>query len=394
MKKIITSLFILLCVTGCWNYKELNNYSIVTGMAIDKGEKEGEYEVSVLISNSPKNNSNGGNSESQIVVYTEKGDSIVRALKEISLISPNELYMKSFSVLIISEEVARDEIKTPLDFFYRYSSARKNFNIVIAKDNKAKDTLKIMSPLTNFPSQSISDNLDSTSMLQGIVSKTDFNTLLSTLLRDGIEPIINGITIIGNIEEGSDKGNLETSSPNAYLKIQPLAIFKGDKLIDWTTEEESVGINIINNEINEMYIKVNYNNGYIVVDTTSFSSNISVNIKNDIPIVNLNLKGQGKIIEANGNIDLEDSKIIEKLEKEVNKEIKRFVNLGMSKAIENKSDIFGFGLKFYQNYPEYFNKVKKEWDNNLDKIKLNINSNLIFENKVSAKNSLEEIYDK
>lgn len=34
MKKIILSLFILM-LCGCWNYNELNNYSIATGMAID-----------------------------------------------------------------------------------------------------------------------------------------------------------------------------------------------------------------------------------------------------------------------------------------------------------------------------------------------------------------------
>ena len=66
----------------------------------------------------------------------------------------------------------------------------------------------------------------------------------------------------------------------------------------------------------------------------------------------------------------------------------------MKKAIKNKSDIFGFGLKFNQNYPKYFSEIKNDWDNNLDKIELNIKSNLTFENKVSAKNSLEEINDK
>ena len=51
MKKIVISLLFLL-LTGCWNYKELNNYSIVTGIAIDKLQEE--YEVSVLIANTPQ----------------------------------------------------------------------------------------------------------------------------------------------------------------------------------------------------------------------------------------------------------------------------------------------------------------------------------------------------
>ena len=72
MKKIIFSLFILLFVCGCWNYKELNEYSIVTGIAVDKSE-EG-YKVSTLISNVPKGNNGGdsSSSNSEIVVYEGK----------------------------------------------------------------------------------------------------------------------------------------------------------------------------------------------------------------------------------------------------------------------------------------------------------------------------------
>ena len=55
MKKIIFSFIVVLLTSGCWNYKELNEYSIVTGIAIDKSDNG--YKVSVLISNVPKGNS-------------------------------------------------------------------------------------------------------------------------------------------------------------------------------------------------------------------------------------------------------------------------------------------------------------------------------------------------
>ena len=86
MKKIILSLLMLVCLSGCWNYNELNDYSIVSGVAIDKDGDE--YETSVLISNSPKNSSDSTSNESQVVVYSGKGDSIFSALKQIGLISP------------------------------------------------------------------------------------------------------------------------------------------------------------------------------------------------------------------------------------------------------------------------------------------------------------------
>lgn len=392
MKKLILSLIVLFCLSGCWNYKELNDYSIVSGVAIDKvGD---EYETSVLISNLPKNNSDKSSSESNVVVYSGKGASIFDSLKKIGLISPKELYFGSFSVLIISEEVAKDGINNAVDFFIRYPSSRKNFYVALARDVKAKDTLKILTPLSSFPSQNITDNINSTKNLQGTIFSLDFNHLLSNILTDGIEPTINCIEIKGDIEEGSSQENLESSEQKTYTKLSNIGIFRDDKLIDWANHDESLGINIINGKIAEMYLDLEYEDGYVIVDSTSFSTDVSVKLKDNKPIVNINLSGEARIIEVKGKIDLKDSDVIEELQKKANKKIKKQVNKALKLAIENKTDIFGFGKMFYQEYPDYFKSVKKEWNNNLGNIEFKIKSDLMLKNKVSSKNSLEEINDK
>lgn len=392
MKKVILSLIVLFCLTGCWNYNELNDYSIVSGVAIDKVDNE--YEASILISNSPKSNSGDSNSsQSQVVVYSGKGDSIFSALKQIGLISPKELYFGSFSVLVISEDVAKDGVDSAIDFFVRYPNARKNFYVVLSKDAKAKDTLKIMSPLSSFPSQKITDNVKSTTELQGIISSINFNDLLSTILSEGIEASINYIEIEGDEEKGSSQENLESSEPEAYTKLGNLGIFKNYKLVDWADRDESLGINIINGNISEMFLDLEYDDGYVVIDSTSFSSEVSVELKDNKPALNINLSGEARIIEVKGDIDLEDSKVIEELQKKANKKIKKRVNQAIDLAIQNKTDIFGFGQKFYQEYPKYFKSVKDEWNDNLGEIEIKIKSDLMLKNKVSSKNSLEEIND-
>ncbi|MBR6690170.1 MAG: Ger(x)C family spore germination protein [Bacilli bacterium] len=392
MKKIILSLILLLTLTGCWNYNELNEFSIVSGVSIDKSGDE--YEMSVLISNSPKSNSSESNSsESQVVVYSGKGESIFSALKQIGLISPSELYFGSFSILVISEEVAKDGINNAIDFFVRYPNTRKNFYVVLSKNSKAKDTLKIMTPLSSFPSQQITDNVKTTTELQGIIASTNFNDLLSTILSNGTELSINCIEIIGDVKEGSSKENIESSEPKTYTKLGNLGIFKGDKLIDWANRDESLGINIINGATKEMFLDIEYKEGYVVIDSTSFSSNVSIELKNDQPVVNIELSGEARIIEVKGDIDLENSKVIEEIQKKSNKKIKKRVEQAIELAIKNKTDVFGFGQMFYQKYPKYFKSVKDKWNDNLDEIEIKIKSDLMLKNKVSSKNSLEEIND-
>ena len=390
MKKFILVLTFLFLLSGCYDYKELNDYSIVTGISIDKIEDK--YEISVLISNSSKSSTETDSKESNVVVYSGKGTTLYSAFKDIGLISPKEIYIGSFSVLILSENVAREGIDNVVDLFLRYPNSRKSFYIVISKD-KAKDVLKIMTPLANFPSQNISNNLSSSTDLQGIIGKVSFNKLLSILVQDGIDPSINTIKVIGNEEKGAKQSNLESTNPKTYVKLDSLAIFKNYKLVDIANRNESIGINFINGNIKETYLKLNYNDGYVVIDTNKIKTSIKTKLDNN-PKVNINIEGEAKIIECNGNIDLEDYKTIEKLQNLSNKKIKKIVNQGISLAKKNNSDIFGFGLKFSKSHPKYFEKNKDNWDKIFKNLNIDTKVKIILKNKVSSKNSLEDINDK
>ena len=389
MKKYIFLTIFLFLISGCYDYKELNDYSIVTGIAIDKSN-DNNYEVSVLISNSSKSSTETDSKESNVVVYSGKGTSLYSAFKDIGLISPKEIYIGSFSVLIISEDVAKDGINNVIDLFLRYPSSKKSFYVVISKED-AKDVLKIMTPLANFPSQNISNNLASSTSLQGIIGKVTFNELLEILMQDGIEPTINTIEIIGNEEKGAKQSNLETTKPKTYIKLSNLAIFKNNKLVTIANKNESIGINFINGYAKETYLKLKYNNGYVIIDTTKINTKIKVDLINNGPKVKIKIESEAKIIECNGNINLEDHKTIEKLQKLSNKKIKKIINEGINLAKNNNSDVFGFGLKFYQKYPIYFKNNINNWDNIFKNLDIDINVKIILKNKVSSKNSLEEI---
>ena len=390
MKKLYILFPIFLFLAGCWNYKELNTYSIVTGISIDKIDDQ--FLVSILISNS--SNLNNDSEKSQTVVYSGKGDSIYLAIKDIGLISPKQIYLGHISVLILSEDIAKDGVLNITDFFIREATAKKNFFVVIAKGGLAKDTLKIISPLTNFPSQNIADNLHSTTQLQGVIASINFNEFLSSILRPGIDPVVNSIYVVGDEKKGSTEENIKSSEPNAYLKLGNLGIFKDNKLVDWANTNESIGINIINNKIKELYIKIKYNNNTIIISTANFKTNVDINFKNSKPYVSINSTGESKIVEINDDIDLNDTNVLNEITKLTNEQIEKYCNEAIDLAIKNKTDIFGFGLKFYQKYPKYYKKNSENWNDNLHTINYKINSNIILKNRGSAQNSLGEIHDK
>lgn len=392
MKKILISIFALLLIfscSGCWNKVELNNYAIVTGISVDY--EDGEYLVSFLITNSAKSESESNSKNIDAVIYKGKGKSIYSAIKEISLISPKELYIEHLSILILSEDIAKRGLYNALDFFVREPTAKNEFYVVLSKD-KAIDVLEILSPLSDFESQNIADNLESSEKLQGSISLVYFNDLISDLLKEGKNPSINGIKIIGNPNKGSNKKSLETSNIKNYIKIGTLGIFKGDKLITWTTKEESIGINIINNKINETIETFNCKDGYIVIGTEEFSTKISVSLENNKPKAKIISKGNAVIHETNCNIDLNDKSTMNKLEKGFENELKKSVKKSIMIAQKYKTDVFGFGNLFYKNYYNYYKNIKSNWDENVfPKMQFEIEMNINLESKGSAENTLERI---
>lgn len=389
MRKIIISLLLILSLCGCWNYKELNNYCIVTGIAIDKA-KDNNYEVSFLISNSINNNSDSKDSESKIVVYSGKGKNIYEAIKNIGLITPKELYIGHTSILILSDEIAKEGISNIIDFFVRFPEVRKDFYVILARDCKAKDALKITTPLSSYPSQNIYENIKSTSELQGTVYALDFNNMLETMLNKGSNITINSIKIVGDLKKGSSSENLESTQPQAMIKLDTLGIFKKDKLIKWTTKDESRGINILNNKMEEMYINIKYNDAYIVLKTENLKSKNEVKLINNVPHINISVKANTIITEADSNVDLTNVKVTEKIQKLAEKKLINIVNKAITIAKHEKSDIFGFGELFYKKYPDYFKSKEDKWDDEVfSKINTKVSCDINIDSKGTAKTSIK-----
>ena len=289
MKKILIIYVLLFYLTGCWNYRELNDYAIVTGMAIDYTDNK--YEVSLLFSSSKKADKS---QDSIITLYSDTGDSIYEAIKKISLSIPKEIYISHLSTVIISDTLARNGVTPALDYLLREPQSHQNFFIILSKDSKAKDILSVIAPMADYPSQNITSTIKITEQLQGRITNANFNKFVSKIIQKGISPISNSIVLIGNKDSGTKKEEQENSVTSAQTKLDTIGIFKGDKLIDWATIEESIGINMLVGDVDVLYFDLPCNNNKTIITTNSYKINNKVQ-KNKI-IVNITSKGM--IIEV------------------------------------------------------------------------------------------------
>ena len=138
------------------------------------------------------------------------------------------------------------------------------------------------------------------------------------LLKKGKEPILPTITINGNEKKGSNNKILEQSDPDTKVKLDTIGIFKGDKLLGYTTEDESRGINIILNEVDEMITEYKCGKGNVVINLTNMKTKVKVKLKNNKPTVKLKINSKGAIQEINCNKNLEKNTTIKEIEKLMN----------------------------------------------------------------------------
>lgn len=366
MKKILILISMLLLVSGC-NYNELNNYAIVTGMAIDKNNDK--FEVSTLISSTKENKDNSSN-----IVYSGKGKTIYEAIKGIEKVSPKKLYIGHLGILLISDQIAKEGINNSLEFLLQEPQSRKNFFIALAQDNKAKEILSITSPLTDFSSQNLQSNIKTTSKLQGNISNVSFNSLLYKLVNNGTNPTLSSFKIVKQDKE-------------KQVKISNMGIFKDDKLVSFTDDEEAKGINIINNSITELFADFKIDNKDFIVSINNLETKKVINKDKEVVI---SVRADSKIEETNYKIDYKDTRLINKIKNKTKKSIENYANKAILKAKKYNTDIFDLGLIYYQNYPSKFNKIK-DWNDEFKniKIKINVDINMNLNNHTNM--SLERI---
>lgn len=389
--KLLLFLFIPIILTGCGNYHELNDLAITTGIAFDI--KDDTYIVSYMIANSNKAETNDKSSEAKITVYEGSGNTISSAYMDLNSKNPKIPYISHLEVVIISEDLAKKGIVEALDFLMRNPESRKEFYVVLSKGVEAGTILKTLAPLESFPSQNIAEMIKSNTDDQSTIIIQKYSDLITKITDIGVEPSINGIELEGNIDEGQTQESLEKSSPSANMKIETLGLFKQDKLIGWANYEETVGINIINNDTGSVLLESKCDDKYMTSTLKEIKTKPIITFNGNIPKIKLKIEAIGSILEMQCKRNLEDVKVMKELENEFNQELKSIIISSLDLAQKKyNTDIFGFGNYIYKNNLKMWKKIENDWDNDIfSKIEFEVDVNINLSNKGSLEQSLKEV---
>lgn len=386
MKKLLIIPLILL-LTGCWNYYELNNLAICTGIAIDKSEDK--YEVTFLISNAKKNEVSAKEGEAGTTTYSGIGETLQEAVNDLQIKMPFEPYTGHLVVTIISDEIAKEGLENILDYLARNTESRNFFYVLLSKDVKAKNILEIISPLQTFPSQTIASDIETSSAKTSLIYEITYNDFLYTLLEPGINPVLNSVTILGNKEKGTDTKELSDTIPEATIKIDSLGIFKEDKLLGWATTEESKGINLLSNNVENFYIKTKCEDKYIMNYIENMKTKTNIDLENNK--VNISIKGTSTILEVNCKLDLENPETTKKISNDIKEELNKIIEESTYLVQKKyKTDIFGYGKIIHKKYPQKWKIIKNNWDEIFENLKIETNIEISIQDQGALIQTIKE----
>lgn len=334
-KYVLILILLVLAFNGMDNLRELTNLAIVTSIGIDITEDQKYLATAIVLDTSSKENSNEG------IIYEAEGNTVQEAVRNIVDISPKKLYIGHLETLIISEEIAREKLMGTLDFFIRDNEGSNNFYLFVASGSNSKEVIKAI----NDSKESMKEKLLSSTRYKGNCNKDTLNDIIQDILKPGKDVLVNSCKI-------EDKN----------VKIENMAYFKSWNMQGFLNDQESIMLNILNNNIENTIITTENANRNIVSEV--ISSKCKMKLNKDIDTINIdivmeaNISETGKEITIQNKEEMNDAEIL--LEKIVKEKIEECIRKMKN---EYSSDLIGIGNLLYRKKDslfkdnDYLNKI-------------------------------------
>ncbi|MFC3745737.1 Ger(x)C family spore germination protein [Paenibacillus sp. GCM10012306] len=387
--KIMIVMLCFLSLTGCWSRRELNELLIVLGIGFDWVDDE--FLVSFQVVNpSEISAQKGGGTRPPTTLYQGRGKTLLEAARFLTAEAPRKVYMGHLQFYVIGEELAKRGISDFIDNALRDNEHRMDFNVVVARETKAEDILKIYTPLEKLPTYSMLHSLETSEKNWAPTVSITMDQVLKRLSSDGVDLTLTGIRLIGSLEQAEHKSNVETFLPGSRFRYNGIAAFKGDKLVGWLNEKESKGYTDISNKLESTSIEVPCDGtSYTGIEITSSESKVESKIIGDIPEFIVSIRSEGSVNQRScRELDLMNPATITQLQKQTVEIIRSNAEVAVSRSKMMKSDYLGFGEVIAQNHPHYWEKVKGRWiEEYLAKVKVRYKIQMLIRKTGTTGNS-------
>lgn len=357
---IILGLFLL---SGCWDRIEPEKQAVVVGGGFDYNVEEDMYKVVFQIASplTMKGAGAQGGSTDKPNFWTVSawGHSPYDAIANLNKKVSRRVTFAHAKLYVFTEKMAREKGILPiLNAVARSRQSRRIIIIAVVKGD-VEELLTVRLPIESSNVIGLTNQINLTMESMGGAAAQDARDFFIKLTQPGLEPYVVALELI-NTEEEDDP------SKDPPVRITGKYIFKHDKVVGSLNDRETRGCNWIVGQVKSGTLVLTYpdkKNVKIDILASEGSSKIIPIVRDGEPIIKLEIKASGRIVNITGLGDLKgESALTKSLNKRMAQVIKNDIKLALDKAQSLASDVFGFGFAFYRLLPDRWGEMADDWE--------------------------------
>ncbi len=361
MKKIILCLTILFFICGCYDYQELQDRAIISGIAIDYLNEE--FIINYEILNTEKSDSSKSEENPNKAYLIEgKGITVTEAFQNAADKVSKDIHLSHLKLLILSESAAEKHMRDIADYLLRDPNVRNIFSLVVARNNTAKSILENTSMESPVVSESIDSLIRHNKYNENISIEIDFDHFMDRFEDPRIDTAISAIELI-----------------DGKITLNGMAIFENGKLKSILDSTDAAIYKIIENtsQNHRLQIPCEDTEGFTIIN---LYQNNHTDVKVTQNAITIQSKLNASVLKDSCGYNFRDSAIYKDLETKFQTKLEQEIKDFYTDITFFNTDILGIQKKYYQTTRkelEHWNTLELKTD-----IQIEINKNgLIFEVK-------------
>ncbi|WP_313639926.1 Ger(x)C family spore germination protein [Paenibacillus sp.] len=369
------SLILLLSVTGCWNYSEVDDISIVAGVGIDKGESKGELAVTVEIVDTKEGSKS---SQTGFKMLTLSGKTIFDIVRGMISITGKKLFWSHSKAIVLSEEVAREGVIKVIDWYYRDTETRSDVYIFVSKEKTAQEVISLSSVTESIMAYALAQQMRSekNASTAPVVEIWDFIDKLEAYGEYAVAPLIY-------IHEQNKIKNARVSGTAIFSKDKMVGTISGEetKYMLFTKDQIEGGVLTLNDEKGKPAFSLEILSNKTKVKPVWIEEKLQMQINTETEVV------LDEVMTPEEFNNIESKKV---LEKRAGKELqKRILSVIHRVQKDYHADIFGFGELLHERMPRTWKKIKQDWGQEFTELDVVVNSKVIIKNSAQTSRSIQ-----
>lgn len=353
----------LLLLTGCWDRKELGEVSLVTGIAIDKGDKA-KYKFTVESLNATALNPKTRGTGAPAIVFTLQGDDISELADKMNIGLSRHAIFSHMRTVVIGKEIAKEGMFELFDYMERSRQIRNDFNVLVADGVPAHEVLQITYPIQKVPTLKINRQLKTLVEDWGGDPDIRMRDIIDALVSPGREPVTAVIRINGDPKKGMRKENLESTQPEANVVMDGMGIYKGMKYLGEVSTKDTRNYLWITDKLRRTTVTVPCETGSLFsVRVQHSKTDIQAAYLGHKPHITVDVDFESRIKSFKCGEDVSELGTLSAYEKLVEEAVEKEL-LSTIELLQQKyqSDIFGFGEHMERQAYRHFKEVKDDWN--------------------------------